>query len=79
MPENGGGRDARSMAPTTAAAPPLVGYLATNSYGLKIGLLKALPTGSLMDMSDTKNGNISLNAMVLLIRCNGKDLRWLSA
>jgi len=30
MPENGGGRDARSMAPTTAAAPPLVGYLVSN-------------------------------------------------
>jgi len=48
MPENGGGRDARSMAPTTAAAPPLVGYLVSNWWS---GLAPAywrryLPGGS---------------------------------
>jgi len=32
MPENGGGRDARSMAPTTASAPPLVGYLVVPGF-----------------------------------------------
>jgi len=43
MPENGGGRDARSMAPTTAAAPPLVGYLVTP--GLSRTCVCYLPEG----------------------------------
>ena len=48
MPENGGGRDARSMAPTTASAPPLVGYLVSNcSSGFKPAFFRPyLPRGS---------------------------------
>jgi len=55
MPENGGGRDARSMAPTTASAPPLVGYLVSNcSSGFKPAFFNALPTEGLVEVSEIR-------------------------
>jgi hypothetical protein len=60
MPENGGGRDARSMAPTTASAPPLVGYLVSNcSSGFKPAFFNALPTEGLVEVSEIRYEIIS--------------------
>jgi len=63
MPENGGGRDARSMAPTTASAPPLVGYLVVP--GLNRTCVRYLPEGRARWRNQTRSPVFLIDLMFI--------------